>query len=114
MALKRKLPKFFTKEKSVRERSGVKERKVAKQIKAQVTVNSGATFGQNDLENKLVSIEHKFTSKKSFSIKAATFKKAIEQTPVHKVPAMFVDFENEGLELVVVEWRHIKEFFEEK
>ncbi|NLR94923.1 hypothetical protein [Flammeovirga agarivorans] len=92
-------------------RSRKQEKRLAEQLKAKETIASGAAFAENDVENEMVSVEAKTTSKKSYTLKADTFLKCKKRTKLGQVPAMIVYFEEFDLELTVLETKHVREFF---
>ena len=54
--------------KTTRERSRKQESRLAKQLNGYTTINSGATFGQNDVITDFCEVEAKTTEKESFSL----------------------------------------------
>lgn len=86
-------PKWMDNVPSTRERSVKQEKRVAKTYGGRETINSGATFGQNDVESEEYSFECKTTTKKSYVFKLAEFEKLQERTPIDKVPVFQMDFE---------------------
>ena len=55
-------------EKTTRGRSGKQESRIARQLNGHTTINSGATFGQNDVITDFCEVEAKTTGKESFSL----------------------------------------------
>jgi hypothetical protein len=104
-----KLPKHLKKrlkKPTTRSRSNKQEKKLASDLKGYATINSGATFHQNDVVTDHFSIEAKTTAKNSFSLKKSTWADTIKKCETGKVPLMQIDFEGEvPLELVVIEYQ---------
>lgn len=67
-----------------------------------MTINSGATLGQNDVISDFCEVEAKVTSKASFSLKVADWQKLVGKADVKKIPIFMVEFEDDNLELAVV------------
>jgi len=95
-------PKWLDNAPSTRSRSKKQEVRVAKTHGGLPTINSGATFSQNDVETPEFSFECKTTQKKSYVFKLEEFRKAQERTPVHKIPVFQVDFEREQKSFVTL------------
>jgi hypothetical protein len=82
-----------------------REKSFLKFLDAKPTINSGATFGDNDGTSYFqigdydkISIEVKCTDKKSFSLKAETWKKAErEARRIDQMPIMGIDISGERL-----------------
>lgn len=84
-----------------RKRSDKQEKKLAKEFGGKTTINSGATFGQNDIITPVFEIEAKTTSKKSFTLKLEDLKKLQRKCDKNKVPIFIVEFEGND-EYVIV------------
>ncbi len=100
-----KLPKWSEgkrKQVSTRERSNRQEAKVAQLLKGRTTINSGATFGENDVTSEHCEVECKITSKGSYSLKVAEWKLLASKCNVHKIPVEVIEFEKDGLELAIL------------
>ena len=54
---------------TTRERSKKQESRIAKKLRGYTTINSGATFGQNDVITDFCEIETKTTAHESYSLK---------------------------------------------
>lgn len=80
--------------KTTRQRSGKQESKIAKQLKGHVAINSGATFGQNDVITDFCEVEAKTTEKESFSLKLSDWRKLRKKCASDKIPIMVIDFES--------------------
>lgn len=117
-----KLPKHLQKRlnPTTRSRSEKQEKAIRKDLaevdgQAYVSINSGATFGQNDVTSENWEIEAKTTTKGSFSIKKAYWREVRRKCDIKKIPAMVVDFEgSDPLSLVVMEYKDfiaLVEFF---
>lgn len=78
---------------TTRERSYKQEKRIADTHGGLPTINSGATFGQNDVESKEFSIEAKTTTAKSYPLKLSELKVAEKKTPTNKIPVFQIDFE---------------------
>lgn len=78
---------------STRQRSEKTESKLAKAMKGKLTINSGATFGQNDIIADWCEIEAKTTSKESFSVTLKDWEKLVDKCNVKKIPLFMIDFE---------------------
>lgn len=85
--------RYLDKNPSTRERSSKQESKIAKQLFGRTTINSGATFGQNDVITDFCEVEAKTTAKESFSLKLSDWRKLRKKCAVAKIPIMVVDFE---------------------
>lgn len=85
-----------------RKRAGRSEKKIAKAFNGRTTVNSGATFGQNDVEADMFSIEDKVTLNASYSLKAAYLKEVEKKAPLGKIPLLTLTFETEGVTYAVI------------
>lgn len=99
-----KLPKWVEKSKTVstRARSGKQEDKVAKVLSGKTTINSGATFGENDVTSAYCEVECKITSKGSYTLKVTDWSLLIAKCNVHKIPIMVIEFEKDKQELAVI------------
>ena len=93
-----KLPKHLQerrKKPSTRARSYKQEKGNAADLEGgEIKINSGATFGENDVDNAKFSMEAKTTYKESFSLKKRTFLETKRKCKAGQVPLMQVDFEN--------------------
>lgn len=102
--MKRK-PKYLDKlynGKTTRERSSKQESRIASEINGRTTINSGATFGENDVVNDFMEVEAKTTIHDSFSLKLADFRKLKKKAKVNKIPALVIDFESSKDSLAVI------------
>lgn len=108
----RSKPKWLekrTKKPSTRERSGRQEKKLAEDLGGQVTVNSGATFAENDVRTKRYDIEAKITGKKSYSLKQKEMHQLKQRSEAGKTPLFIIEFENEGETYVVMDYNDFLE-----
>lgn len=106
-----KQPKWiaeFGKEKSTRKRSYNQETRLAKQLGGKISINSGATFGQNDLFTDYAEIEAKTTTKDSYSVKIKDWDKLLFRTPLNKMSFMVIDFEKHKKSLAVIDFEDLK------
>lgn len=101
-----KLPKYagrlFGEEQTTRARSGRQESRIARELKGRVTINSGATFGQNDVFTDYCEVEAKTTGKESFSLKLSDWRKLRKKCSTTKIPILVVDFESSKDSLAVL------------
>lgn len=93
---------------STRSRSGKQESRIAKELKGTTTINSGATFGQNDVLTDYAEIEAKTTSKESFSLKVADLDKLHKKCSPVKIPIMVIDFEESKKSVAVISYSDLK------
>ena len=101
-------PKWMTDKPPVRKKSIKKEQGLAKQLsKGKTYSNSGARFRQNDISSEDMDIEHKYTEKNSFVLKAAELEKLRQRSDTRKVPVFVIEFESLGKKYAVVELNDI-------
>lgn len=93
---------------STRKKSKVQEDKLALMLKGKVALNSGATFGQNDVLVSYAEVECKTTSKESFSITMKDWNKLVKKCSVTKMPMMALEFQNSKLDLAVIKLSDLK------
>jgi hypothetical protein len=74
------------------------------------TVNSGATFAENDVVAKTAEIECKITNKSRYTISVKEWNKLIGRTDHNKLPAMVIDLEEGGLSLAVISYEDFLKF----
>ena len=97
------LPKHLQKkEPTTRSRSYRQESTIAAALGGRVTINSGATFGENDVVNDYCEVECKTTAKGSMSLKVATWKLLEQKCSASKIPIMAIEFERDKLSLAVL------------
>ena len=101
------LPKFLNDKQSTRERSKKQETRIAKSLQGRVTINSGATFGENDIITDFMEVEAKTTSHKSFVLKISDWEKANKKTKSGRIPTMVIDFENTKHSLAVITYEDL-------
>lgn len=92
---KRARPKWLDSDSknTTRAKSKKQETIVAKLLKGHVTINSGATLGQNDVVADFCEVECKTTSKDSFSITKKDWSKLVTKCKTTKIPMMVVTLE---------------------
>jgi hypothetical protein len=86
-----------------RKRSGKQEKKLSKQFKGRTTINSGATFRQNDVMSDTHDIEAKTTRSSQFVLKESDLEKMAQRVTGGRTPAYIVQFEKSGKSYVIVE-----------
>ncbi len=86
-----------------------KERATARDLGGRVTPGSGNTadiFAKEDVHSKHFVLQHKFTEKKSFSIKAEDLRlceeRALRQC---KMPAHRIEFTEYGEDVAIIRWQ---------
>ena len=89
-------------EKSTRARSSKQESRIAKDLKGLTTINSGATFGQNDILTDFCEVEAKTTNKESISFKLSDWRKLKKKCHTAKMPIMVLEFESSMDSLAVL------------
>lgn len=87
---------------STRARSKKQETKIAQRLNGRTTINSGATFGENDVITDYAEVEAKTTRKNSFSFKVADWQKMVDKCAVNKIPIFEIEFEGNDLNLAVL------------
>lgn len=95
-------------EKTTRERSGKQESRLAKQLNGHTTINSGATFGQNDVVTDFCEVEAKTTGKESFSLKLSDWRLLRKKCAGNKIPIFIVDFEQSKDTLAVLTYEDLQ------
>jgi hypothetical protein len=99
------LPKHFQVKETTRSRSSKQESRIAKDLKGRTTINSGATFNENDVVTDFCEVEAKTTTKNSFSIKADDWKLLKQKCNKHKFPIVVVDFEVVKQSVVMMDYK---------
>lgn len=99
--------KWLEKKETTRSRSGKQETKIAKDLKGHTTVNSGATFGQNDVTTDYCEIEAKTTKHSSYTLKVYDFEIAEKKTKIGKLPIFVIDFEKDKKSLAVLNYQDL-------
>lgn len=102
------LPKWLEEKETTRKRSRKQETKIAKDLNGRATINSGATFGENDVVVDFAEIEAKTTKHNSFSLKMEDWTKLRKKSNVKKIPAMVIDFESSNRSLAVIDYEDLK------
>ena len=93
----------FTQEKSTRSRSDKQERRLAERFGGHKSINSGATFSQNDVFTAKEEIEAKTTRMKSYSLSVKELEKLRERTDPGKIPVFVIEFEEHALEIACID-----------
>lgn len=93
---------------TTRARSGKQETRIAKDLSGRKTINSGATFNQNDIITDYGECEAKTTKFLSYPLKVEDWHKLVRKTSFGKIPFMIVDFEKSNLSLAVVSLDDLK------
>jgi hypothetical protein len=111
---KDKLPAWLgsAKVKTTRYRSGKQETRLAKELKGTVTINSGATFGQNDVITDFCEVEAKTTLKDSFRFTYDDWLKLNKKIKFGKIPIYIVEFEAKKESLCVIKYDDLKYLIE--
>ena len=94
--------------KSTRERSGKQESRIAKQLNGHLTINSGATLGQNDVITDFCEIEAKTTEKESFSLRLSDWRLLRKKCAPNKLPIFIVDFEQSKDTLAILTYEDLQ------
>lgn len=87
---------------TTRARSSKQESRLAKQLKGYVTINSGATLGQNDVIADFCEVEAKTTAKESFSLTLKDWRLLRKKCAGNKIPIFTIDFEKSKDTLAVL------------
>lgn len=104
----KKIPKWLEKEESTRDRSTRQEKRLAKELGGRVTMNSGATFFENDIVTDTMEVEAKTTSKASFIVKEADLEKMALKCDSKKFPIMLIEFEKTKRVVAVLNYEDLK------
>lgn len=91
-----------TVEEPTRVKSKKQESKIAQVLSGKVTINSGATFGQNDVITDWAEVECKTTSKNSYKLSVAEWRTIISKCNTMKIPLEIVEFQKSSLSLAVI------------
>lgn len=95
-------PKWLGNEQPTRKLSENQEKRLAKDFGGRKTVNSGATFGQNDVITKEFEIEAKTTKSKQFILKISDMAKMFKKCSIDKIALFIVEFSEEKEEFVIL------------
>ena len=79
---------------TTRARSKRQESRLAKQLNGHATINSGATFGQNDVVADFCEVEAKTTKHESYSLKLSDWRILRKKCAGNKIPIFVIDFES--------------------
>lgn len=90
-------------DKAVRSKSEQREKNLSSLLNGRKTVNSGATFGENDVKTQSLDIEHKYTDKSQFIVKMDTIVKMEEKCPIGKIPVLVIEFAQENRKFALVD-----------
>ena len=101
------------KEQTTRQRSHKQESRLAKQLNGHTTINSGATFGQNDVITDFCEVEAKTTGKESFTLKLLDWRILRKKCASNKIPIFVVDFEQSKDTLAVLTMDDLKFLLEQ-
>ena len=99
--------------KSTRERSRKQESRLAKTLRGYTTINSGATFGQNDVVTDFCEIEAKTTSKESYSITLKDWRILRKKCAGSKIPIFVIDFEKSKDSLAILTYEDLQFLIEQ-
>ena len=99
-------------DRTVRDNSEKREKKLANLLSGKKTVNSGATFTENDIKTASLDIEHKYTDASQFILKLETFEQTKRRTSVDKIPIMVVEFTKDDSKKVVIDFDDFMSIFE--
>ena len=88
------LPKHLQQKETTRSRSKKQETNIAKRMKINTTINSGATFGQNDAIGDYCEVEAKTTKKRGYTINLDELNKLAQKCSVGKIPIHIICFED--------------------
>ena len=104
-------PKWVTQlseQPSTRAQSSKQEKNIAKQLNGKTTVNSGATFSQNDTIHEYAEIECKTTSKDSFTVKYSDWEKLRKKCTAIKIPAMAFELQQQKKNFILISLEDFK------
>lgn len=93
---------------TTRERSKKQESRIAKKLRGYTTINSGATFGQNDVITDFCEIEAKTTAHESYSLKLSEWVKLKKKCSAKKIPIFVVDFEKSRDSLAILTYEDLQ------
>lgn len=101
------IPKFLSeesqrKDNTTRARSKRQETRIASDLGGRTTINSGATFGENDVRTDWCEVEAKTTKKSSYPLKVGEWQKLRTKCDVKKIPMMVITFESDEMDLAVL------------
>ena len=99
--------------KSTRERSRKQESRLAKTLRGYTTINSGATFGQNDVVTDFCEIEAKTTSKESYSITLKDWRILRKKCAGSKIPIFVIDFEKSKDSIAILTYEDLQFLIEQ-
>lgn len=102
------LPKHLQVKSTTRSRSKKQESRIARDLKGLTTINSGATFGQNDVITDFAEIEAKTTTKNSYSLKVSEWEKLQDKANNFKIPIFVISFETLNKDLAVLSYEDLK------
>lgn len=99
--------------KTTRERSRKQESRIARQLRGYATINSGATFGQNDVVTDFCEVEAKTTNKESYSITLKDWRVLRKKCAGSKIPIFVIDFEKSKDSLAILTYEDLQFLIEQ-
>ena len=96
-----------------KERSKKQESKIAKLLNGYMTINSGATFGQNDVITDFCEIEAKTTENESYRLTLTDWRKLRKKCATNKIPIFVVDFEKSRDSLAILTYEDLQFLIEQ-
>lgn len=97
------LPKFMQEKKEpTRKASKRQETNISKVLKGKTSINSGATFHENDVLTDYAEVECKTTTKGSYHLKAIEFNAIFRKGDMNKIPVEIIEFSTHDLRLAVL------------
>lgn len=103
-----KRPKWLDEKETTRSRSGKQESRIAKALKGHATINSGATFSQNDIINDFCEVEAKITSKDSFPFTLALWEKLVAKCKPGKIPVIALGLREDKKQFAILDFEDFK------
>jgi hypothetical protein len=92
---------FINREKTIKDKATMQEKRIAKRNKLRTTIASGAKhFDKADIKGKHIRIECKRTDKRQIIIKKEWLEKLERETTVSDIPVMNIEIQNENWYLV--------------
>lgn len=98
---------------STRARSKRQESRLAKQLNGHTTINSGATFGQNDVVTDYCEVEAKTTNKESYKLNLTDWRILRKKCAGNKIPIFVIDFEQSTDTLAILTMDDLKFLLEQ-
>lgn len=94
--------------KTTRARSKKQESRIARQLNGHTTINSGATFGQNDVITDFCEVEAKTTKKESYTLNLSDWRVLRKKCAGNKLPIFVVDFEQSKDSLAILTYEDLQ------